>query len=74
ITFVHFFLFHQVIEDPLQVERIKFAFETENGLIGNVSAHSLDASQQPRGQQSLLPVCQVPCYFGSEVSSMGFIV
>ncbi|NWI62998.1 UBP24 hydrolase, partial [Todus mexicanus] len=24
----------QVIEDPLQVERIKFAFETENGLIG----------------------------------------
>jgi len=34
ITFVDFFLFCQVIEDPLQVERIKFAFETENGLIG----------------------------------------
>lgn len=29
-----FFLSWQVIEDPLQVERIKFAFETENGLIG----------------------------------------
>ncbi|KAJ7423927.1 hypothetical protein WISP_31194 [Willisornis vidua] len=31
-----FLLLHEilVIEDPLQVERIKFAFETENGLIG----------------------------------------
>ncbi|OXB64566.1 hypothetical protein ASZ78_016018 [Callipepla squamata] len=60
-----FQLLHEilVIEDPLQVERIKFAFETENGLIGNP-----DAPQQPRGQQSLLPVCQVPCYFGSEMS------
>lgn len=34
MTSVDLFLFCQVIEDPLQVERIKFAFETENGLIG----------------------------------------
>ncbi|KAF4797225.1 hypothetical protein TURU_077386 [Turdus rufiventris] len=60
-----FQLLHEilVIEDPLQVERIKFAFETENGLIGN-----LDAPQQPCGQQPLLPVCQVPGYSGSEMS------
>ncbi|KFQ54851.1 Ubiquitin carboxyl-terminal hydrolase 24, partial [Pelecanus crispus] len=34
-----FQLLHEilVIEDPLQVERIKFAFETENGLIGNTA-------------------------------------
>lgn len=24
----------QVIEDPIQVERVKFVFETENGLLG----------------------------------------
>ncbi|NXC74603.1 UBP24 hydrolase, partial [Anhinga anhinga] len=29
----------QVVEDPLQVERIKFAFETENGLIGKSLIH-----------------------------------
>ncbi|KAF2976666.1 hypothetical protein EK904_003280 [Melospiza melodia maxima] len=34
-----FQLLHEilVIEDPLQVERIKFAFETENGLIGKLA-------------------------------------
>lgn len=28
----------QVIEDPIQVERVKFVFETENGLLGKYAA------------------------------------
>ncbi|NXX59071.1 UBP24 hydrolase, partial [Scopus umbretta] len=35
----------QVIEDPLQVERIKFAFETENGLILMHHSNHVDSSR-----------------------------
>lgn len=30
----------QVIEDPIQVERVKFVFETENGLLGKYGCPS----------------------------------
>lgn len=30
---------------------------------------SFDAPEQQRGQQTLLPVCEVPCHVGPEVST-----
>lgn len=82
------------MEDPLQSQRLKFAFESEKGLLGMdgflfsflnflplgyldaVSLdrfHSLflllsfDAPEQQRGQQTLLPVCEVPGHTGTKV-------
>lgn len=81
----------QVMEDPLQTQRLKFAFESEKGLLGTlVFRHyeyefnvtwkqflcsvfhlwfllSFDAPEQQCGQQTVLPVCQVPGHTGTEV-------
>lgn len=80
-----------MVEDPLQSQRLKFAFESEKGLLGKNRItwffhfrmykisfvftyiffsfiHSFDASEQQRGQQSLLPVCEVPGHTGTKVS------
>lgn len=78
-----------MVEDPLQSQRLKYAFESEKGLLGEspsarprtdltasfskrstelFSPRSFDASEQQRGQQTLLPVCQVPGHVSPEVS------
>lgn len=85
--------FDQVMEDPLQSQRLKFAFESEKGLLGKFCLFcsqrfaeinviwtlclcsvvhllfllSFDAPEQQRGQQTLLPVCEVPGHTGAKV-------
>lgn len=41
----------QVIEDPIQVERVKFVFETENGLLGKYALMG-SVSSEGAGSQS----------------------
>lgn len=78
------------MEDPLQAQRLKFAFESEKGLLGKfwfvcsvyvqfqviwflcsvfhlLFLLSFDAPEQQRGQQTLLPVCEVPGHTGTKV-------